>query len=99
MAKMEAAGEGKAIFQQLCASCHMLDNDATGPKLRGALERWNNDPVKLKTFIKNATAMIASGDELALQAQQRGRGNTMPAFPNLTDEQLNGLLDYIQNGR
>jgi len=91
--------DGQAIFRQYCASCHMLDNDATGPKLRGVLARWNDDPAKVKSFIRNATGMIASGDSLALQAQQRGRGGTMPAFPDLSDQQLDGLLDYFQNGR
>jgi mono/diheme cytochrome c family protein len=94
----DSGDEGKLIFQQYCASCHMLDKDFTGPMLRGVLERWNNDRVKLKAFIRNSTDMIASGEPLALQAKQRGRGGTMPAFPDLSDNELEALINYVQNG-
>jgi mono/diheme cytochrome c family protein len=92
------AVHGKLIFQQYCASCHMMDQDVTGPKLRGAVERWNNDTVRMKAFIRNSAALIADGDPLALQAKQRGRGGAMPAFPSLTDEDLQSLIAYIQAG-
>jgi mono/diheme cytochrome c family protein len=94
-----AAADGKAVFQQNCSSCHMLDQDAAGPRLRGALARWNNDTVKLKSFIRNAPALIQAGDPLALQAQQRANGNVMPAFSGLRDDELSQLINYIQNGR
>lgn len=93
----EADG-GKLIFQQYCASCHMMDQDVTGPKLRGALARWNNDTVRIKAFIRNSAELIADKDPLALQAQQRGRGGVMPAFPNLSEDELQKLIAYIQAG-
>jgi mono/diheme cytochrome c family protein len=77
----------------------MLDNDAAGPKLRGAVARWNNDTVKLKSFIRNAPALIQQGEPLAIQAQKRANGNIMPAFSNLSDEEISQVINYIQNGR
>ena len=87
---------GQKLFQQYCTTCHLMDQDMAGPKLRGALARWNNDTARLMTFIRNPAAMIESGDLLALQAKQRGRGGMMPAFPSLSDEEIKLLIDYIR---
>ena len=91
--------QGKVLFQQRCATCHALAQDMTGPKLEGVLARWNNDSARIKAFIHNSSAAIGSGDALALEAARRGNGGTMPAFPDLSDAELNQLLDYFQNGR
>lgn len=90
--------EGKALFVNNCAVCHDLKQDKTGPKLEGALARWHNDTTKIKAFIKNSSAVIASGDEYATKLYHQWASTTMTQFPSLTDDELNKIIDYINKG-
>ncbi len=90
--------EGKAIFRQSCTTCHMLKTDATGPALQGVLKRWDGDSVALRAYIRNPAASIEAKEPHALKAWEQFKPTVMPAFPQLTDEQLNSLIAYFQGG-
>jgi mono/diheme cytochrome c family protein len=92
------ASEGKALFSANCAICHSLKQDKTGPALEGALTRWHDDTTKLKSFIRNSQAFIATGDPYANDLYNRWSQAGMNAFPNLTDHELDAIIDYIRKG-
>jgi cytochrome c551/c552 len=76
--------------------CHSLNEDKIGPALAGATQRWGGDTSQLKGFIKNAQSVINSGDAYAISLYNKWNRSNMPAFPNLTDQELNALLEYLR---
>ncbi len=87
---------GQAIFEQNCASCHHLTGDATGPALQGAPARWDNDTARLKIFIRHWGEVTASGKDPRAKELAAKWGTMMTSFPNLTDAELDVLLEYIK---
>ncbi|MFK7809412.1 MAG: c-type cytochrome [Saprospiraceae bacterium] len=89
---------GKALFKNNCASCHNknMKDDLTGPALGGVQERWEGREELLYSWIRNSQAVIASGDPYAVGLFADWGNSVMTAFPNLTDEQIATVLDYIQ---
>ncbi len=92
--------EGKALFRNQCASCHnrnMKDN-LTGPALGGTEERWADYPREdLYRWMRNSQAMIADGHPRAVELWNEWQPTIMNAFPNLTDNQIESLLLYIND--
>ena len=91
---------GKELFTANCASCHaknMKDN-ATGPALSGTEERWSAFPrTDLYKWIRNSQAMIQSGHPRATELWAKWKPTAMNNFPQLTDEQIESLLLYINH--
>ncbi len=93
----ELADQGKGLFKANCASCHnknMIDN-MTGPALGGVQERWEGKEELLYDWIRNSSAVIAAGDPYAVSLYNEYNKSVMTAFPNLTDEEIEALLVYI----
>lgn len=85
-----------ALFSSKCGMCHGINEDKIGPALSGALQRWDNDPKRLKAFIKNSNEVIQSGDPYAQSLYQKWNRSAMPSFPNLSEDELNQLIEYIK---
>lgn len=88
--------DAQVLFQANCSSCHNPLRDATGPQLAGALGRWGNDTVRIKSFIRNSTKMIAGGDSYAVGLYNKWNKTAMYSFPNLTDAELDALLTLMK---
>ncbi|WP_129718319.1 c-type cytochrome [Pedobacter sp. SYP-B3415] len=90
------AAEGRTIFKQKCSACHALDRDMIGPALQKVV------PTKKEEFllkwIKNAPALIASGDPEAVEASKFNPGQDMTPFPTMTDAQIKSVLAYVAEG-
>ena len=90
------AQDGKAIFNSNCASCHALDKNLTGPMLRDVETRgpWG-DRANLVKWVHNP------GGFMATDAYTKGLFDTykqmMPAFPQLSEEEIFAIFDYIKN--
>ena len=95
----EGTSAGKALFKANCAQCHnksMKDN-LTGPALAGTEERWADFPrTDLYDWIRNSQKMIADGHPRAAKLWEEGKPTVMTAFPNLSDEDIENILDYIE---
>jgi len=94
-----SVADGKALFKNNCASCHnknMKDN-STGPALGGVEERWDGREETLYAWIRNSSAVIASGDEYANKIFNDWKQVQMNAFPNLTDVQIESILLYVND--
>ena len=88
---------GKTLFKNNCAQCHdkKMKSDLTGPALGGVEERWADYPQEdLYAWIRNSSALAATGQPRAVEMIDWA-SSAMQAFPNLTDEDLESLLAYI----
>jgi cytochrome c551/c552 len=86
---------GRKIYKAQCAACHKFDRKLIGPALGGITERREKEWLKL--WIKDNNALVASGDALAKEVYN-SNPNVMPAYPNLTDDDLENLIKYLAAG-
>ena len=84
--------KGAVTFQQSCSSCHSFEQDGIGPHLGGITEEVSAE--WLSSFIKNSQAMIAAGDERAVNVFERYQVY-MPSFSYLSDEEVDQLIAFM----
>lgn len=90
---------GKTIFRNYCASCHVKDmkTKGTGPALAGVEERWADYPQEdLYSWIRNSQALIKTGHPRANELWDEYK-SVMTAFPQLTDDDVASVLLYIDD--
>lgn len=86
---------GKQLFDTNCKTCHRIDSRLIGPPLAGVYDRapsieW------IKNFIHNSSAVIASGDEYAVNLFNEYNKVMMTSFSSLKDEDIMHILGYIK---
>lgn len=88
---------GMQLFKNNCASCHAKNMKAkmTGPALADVEKRWNGNRENLRSWIRNSQVYLTTGDEYANQLYLEYGENVMTAFPNLKDEEIDAILEYI----
>lgn len=84
---------GKKLFQSKCQRCHLLDRKMTGPALMNIKDRWS-DSTHLYSWIKNSQSFLATGDKYSNDLF-RQYNSVMPAFPELTEEEIREILYYV----
>ena len=89
------AQDGKALFNQKCASCHAIDKQLVGPALRGVEDRWGGDKAKIHEWVHNSAAVIKSGYPRAVEVYNQFNKVQMTAFPELKDAEIDAILAYI----
>jgi len=90
------AQDGKALFQQNCASCHAVHKNLTGPALAGIEERVP-DKKLLYDWIRNSQAVLQSGNKYFNDLYVTWNKTAMNLFPNLTDEEIGAMITYINS--
>ena len=91
--------EGKTLFRNNCATCHNknMKDKLTGPALGGVQERWAEYPKEdLHSWIRNSQALIQSGHPRATQLWDEWKPVVMNNFLNLTDQEIDNILAYVQ---
>ncbi len=95
------AKNGEKLFKADCSACHALDKQLVGPALGGVVDRLkteqNLDTDWLHKWIKDNKSLIASGDKYAVEVFEKFNKTEMTAFPNLTDQDINDILEYTTN--
>ncbi len=93
------AKSGEALFKGNCATCHNknMKADMTGPALGGVEERWEGREEVLYNWIRNSGQVIASGDAYAVKLFNDWNKSVMQGFPNLTNENIDDILLYVNN--
>jgi len=87
--------EGKAIFENQCASCHTIGGGPTvGPDLEGVAER--REKQWLIDFIMNPGELIDSGDPTANQLLAEFNNVRMPDV-GLNQTETETVLAYLEN--
>lgn len=86
---------GQQLFDANCKACHRVKQKLVGPALAGVEKRapsiqW------IKNFIHNSSAVIASGDEYAVNLYNEYNKTQMTAFTSLSDEQIMNILAYVK---
>jgi cytochrome c2 len=90
------AAKGKTIFSNNCASCHAVTEEKVlGPGLKGVEQRTPGKEWLYK-WIRNSSAVIASGDAYANQVFNANGKIQMTSFPDLSNEDIDGILAYIE---
>lgn len=87
---------GKELFMGNCASCHKLDKKMIGPALGGYTEKRDID--YLIKWIRNNQALREAGNEQALAIFEEYNGSVMPAFLNLSEQDVMDILAYTEAG-
>ncbi len=85
---------GKELFNTLCASCHKPYSDMVGPALHGVTDRQSLDWIH--NWVHNSAALIASGDADANAIYEEFNQTAMPAFPQLSEKDINNILAYVE---
>jgi mono/diheme cytochrome c family protein len=93
-----AAQDGEKLFKGNCSSCHKVDQNMTGPALKGVEERWAGKKELLYEWIKNPAAVKDKGDPYVnkLLAEWEPRAGLMTAQA-VSDEEITAILDYVKN--
>lgn len=88
------AQNGEQLFKQNCASCHAITKDLTGPKLGGVTERgpWG-ERKNLYDWIHNPSAFMTKDPYTQNLKQQYG--TVMTAFPQLSEKDIDAIIDYV----
>jgi mono/diheme cytochrome c family protein len=91
------SAQAMATFNSRCTACHTYGKGVkVGPDLKGVTERrprgW------LVPFIHGSSAMIASGDRIAVALFSEFKQQRMPDWTELSEKQINDILDYLAAG-
>ena len=95
--QLAQAQDGKALFNAKCASCHAIDKQLVGPALKGVEDRWD-DRKMIYEWIRNSAAVIKKGYPRAVAVYNEYNKVQMSAFPELKDQDIDAILDYINTG-
>lgn len=87
-----AVQEGKALFNLHCAACHKINRKSIGPPLAGVSNKY--DIEWIYSWVRNSSAMIASGDPQAVAIFEEYNRSVMTNFPQLSDEDIDNILAY-----
>jgi mono/diheme cytochrome c family protein len=85
--------QGETLFRENCMSCHRIHEKLVGPALKNIYDRRDMDWIK--AFIKNSQAVIASGDEYAVNLYNEYNQTVMTSFA-FEDEEIESIVAYIR---
>ncbi len=86
------AQDGEALFKANCANCHKVEEDFTGPALKGWKDRVPEGDWIYK-WVHNPGAMVAS-DSYAKGIFDKWK-IMMTAFPQLDNAQIDAIMNYV----
>jgi mono/diheme cytochrome c family protein len=89
-----AISAGEALFNANCKACHRVKQKLVGPALAGVEERAPSIDWIIR-FVKNSSAVIASGDDYAVKLYNEYSKMQMTAFSSLKDEDVLNILAYV----
>ena len=85
---------GEQIFKETCTACHTIGKGKlVGPDLANVQNRHSEEWIR--NFVKSSQTVIKSGDRYADSLFKAFNQMPMPDHPNLTDDEIKGLIAYI----
>ena len=97
------AAAGEKLFKANCATCHKWEGKATGPELKGVVDRIQPGAAGdvdawLKLWIKDNAKLRASGDAYANKVYNENGKQAMTAFGFFSDAQLADVVAFLHAG-
>lgn len=91
-----AQTNGETTFKETCGACHTVGRGKlVGPDLANVQERQTEEWIT--KFIKSSQSVIKSGDKYADSLFKAYNQMPMPDHPNLSNDQIAGILTYIKD--
>ena len=94
LASLAFAGDGKAVYNQFCASCHMA-NGQGNPGVFPPLANWVGNFVKNDDGRAVLVHIVAFGMQGQISAQGKTYNGFMPAYAQLSNKQVADLYNFI----
>lgn len=89
--------EAAATFNKRCTACHTYGKGIkVGPDLKGVTERRKRD--WLVRFIHASSSVIKANDPTATALFAQFKQQRMPDWTDLSEKQINDILDYVAAG-
>lgn len=92
------AQTGEQLFKSKCNTCHLVDKNSTGPLLKGVKQKWADagEAEFLYEWVNNPGKLYASGKStMATAIKEFSKTDMTPQ--DVTNEQVDAILDYIDN--
>ena len=92
--------QGEGLFKAKCATCHAVFQNGTGPKLYGAVQRWEDagEGDFIYEWVRNNAALRSSGkSKRAAEVFAEYKGSVMTVFADLTDDQIKSIFDWVDS--
>ncbi len=90
-----AQSDGGKLFETQCKRCHNVnEKKLIGPGLKDVRSRWSSED-NLIAWIQNSAEYLKTGDAYAVKIFEQYNKSAMPAFPNLSREDVVAILDYV----
>ena len=86
------ANSGEKLFNQLCTSCHMINEDYIGPRMSGIIDR--RSPEWIMNMILNPIQMLEE-DPIAIELLKEYNFEYM-YNQNLLEEEAREILEYLR---
>jgi hypothetical protein len=83
------------LFNANCKACHRVHQKLVGPALAGVYDRTPSIDW-IKSFVKNSSAVIASGEPYAVKLYNDYNKTQMTAFSAFKDEEIMNILAYVK---
>ena len=87
------ANSGEKLFNQLCTSCHIINEDYIGPAMSGILDR--RSPEWIMNMILNPVQMLEE-DPIAIELPEKYNFEYM-YNQNLLEEEAREILEYFRH--
>lgn len=89
---------GQNLFNANCATCHKLYTDCDVLRLP-YIEGRVTDRELLRGWIRNSDSILKTGNRYFNELYVRWNKTPMPAFPHLSDQDIDEILEYIWRHR
>ena len=93
------AQDGEKLFKANCASCHHPIKNATGPKMQGALQKWQDagEEDLIYEWVANPSKLYNSGKSKMAKAIWDWSPTAMTPQGHLSREEVESIFTYVDN--
>ena len=86
---------GARVYNARCAGCHGVTGDGAGPAAEFLQPRPRDYRNGVYKFTSTPYGMKPVRQDLVRTIRRGAKGTSMPAFPWMSDEDLNAVIDYV----
>ena len=89
--------DGEKLFKANCASCHHPVKNATGPKMQGVLQKWedNGEGELIYDWVKNPAELYNSGKSKMAKAIWDWSPTVMTPQGHLSKDEVKSIFAYV----